>query len=116
MADVISVSGDVRAMPAPGLPSAIGRLFARDEWKVVGVLPKADPALAAIWWMVLVLRGVMPAALGVAMGVLVGAVERGADLAIPLTFTAIVFVLLQVLAPLHQAISASLGERTVKQG
>src|SRR6186713_603190 len=99
MADALAASNGVGAMPTPGLPSFIQRLFTRDEWKVVGVLPKADPALAAIWWTVLVLRGVLPAALGVAMGVLVGAVERGSDLAVPLTFAAIVFVLLQVLAP-----------------
>ena len=112
MADAVAVSHEAGAMPTSGLPSAIGSLFARDEWKVVGVLPKADPALASLWWTVLVLRGVMPAALGVALGVLVGAVDRGTDLTVPLTFTAIIFVLLQVLAPLHQAISASLGERT----
>ena len=112
MADAVAVSNGAGAMPTSALPSFIRRLFARDEWKVVGVLTRADPALAAVWWTVLVLRGAMPAALGIAMGLLVGTVERGADLAIPLTFTAIIFVLLQVLAPLHQAIGASLGERT----
>jgi ATP-binding cassette, subfamily B, bacterial len=112
MADAVSITGGAEPLPAPGLPSFVQRLFARDEWKVVGVLPKADPGLAALWWLVVVLRGVLPAALGIAMGVLVGAVQRGTDLTVPLTFTAIIFVLLQVLAPLHQAISASLGERT----
>ena len=112
MADMASASSGVGSLPASGLPAIARRLFERDEWKVVGVLPKADPALAAAWWTVLVLRGVLPAALGIAMGVLVGAVQRGTALAMPLTFTAIVFVLLQVLAPLHQAVSANLGDRT----
>src|SRR5205814_3382302 len=47
----------------------------------------------------------------IAMGVLVGAVSRGASLALPLGFVAIVFVLLQILSPVHQALSANLGDR-----
>jgi ABC-type multidrug transport system fused ATPase/permease subunit len=100
------------SLPTLNLAPAVQRLLARDEWKVVGVLSKADPALALTWWAVLVLRGVLPALFGVAMGVLVGAVTRGDGLGAPLTFTAIVFILLQVLGPIHQAMSASLGERT----
>src|SRR4051794_6715582 len=46
------------------------------------------------------------------MGVLVGAVQRGDPLARPLAFAGAVFVLLQVLSPLHQAVSANLGDRT----
>src|SRR5262245_13448773 len=46
------------------------------------------------------------------MGTLVGAVERGSGLAGPLALVGAVFVLLQVLAPIHQAISANLGDRT----
>jgi ABC-type multidrug transport system fused ATPase/permease subunit len=88
------------------------RLRERKEWKLLGVLAKADRALASTWWLVLVLRGVLPAVFGIAMGVLVGAVQRGASLAAPLTFVAVVFVLLQVLTPIHQAISANLGDRT----
>jgi ABC-type multidrug transport system fused ATPase/permease subunit len=90
----------------------IRRLRERDEWKVVGVLPQADPVLAASWWAVLVLRGVLPAAFGIAVGVLVGAVEQGADLAGPLSLTGGVFVVLQVLSPIQQAVSANLGDRT----
>jgi hypothetical protein len=43
----------------------------RQEWKFFSVLPKADPVLAAGWWVVLVLRGALPAVFGIAMGVLV---------------------------------------------
>ena len=88
------------------------RLRERNEWKFFGVLPKADRPLAIAWWIVLVLRGVLPAVFAVAMGVLVGAVQRGDSLAGPLTFVGAVFVLLQVLAPIHQAVSANLGDRT----
>src|SRR5437867_11973298 len=88
------------------------RLRERNEWKFFGVLLKADRFLAIAWWVVLVLRGVLPAVFAIAMGVLVGAVQRGDSLAGPLAFVGSVFVLLQVLTPIHQALSASLVDRT----
>jgi len=91
---------------------AVRRLRERQEWKFFSVLPKADPLLAAVWWLVLLLRGALPALFGIAMGVLVGAVQHGADLAGPLAFAGGVFVLLQVLSPIHQAVGANLGDRT----
>jgi ATP-binding cassette, subfamily B, bacterial len=88
------------------------RVFDSKEWKFFSVLPKADPFLAAAWWTVLVARGVLPAMFGVAMGVLVAAVERGGSLAGPLVFVGVLFLLLQVLPPIHQALSLNLGDRT----
>jgi ABC-type multidrug transport system fused ATPase/permease subunit len=90
----------------------LARLRERNEWKFFATLPKADGALAFAWWLVLVLRGVLPAVFAVAMGVLVAAAESGASLAGPLTLTGVVFVLLQVLPPIHQAVGANLGDRT----
>jgi ATP-binding cassette, subfamily B, bacterial len=87
-------------------------LTARKEWKFFAVLPKADPGLAAAWWTVLLLRGILPAAFAIAMGVLVAAVQHGHPLAGPLVFAGTIFVLLQVLSPIHQAVSANLGDRT----
>ena len=87
-------------------------LSKRNEWKFFAVLPKADRTLAWIWWAVLILRGVLPAIFAVAMGVLVGAVQRGDGLAGALAFVGVVFVFLQVLAPIHQAVGANLGDRT----
>ena len=89
----------------------INRLRARNEWKFAGVLPRADRGLAIAWWTMLVLRGVMPALFAIAMGVLVGAVQRGEPLAGPLALVAAVFVPLQVLSPIHQAIGYNLGNR-----
>jgi ATP-binding cassette, subfamily B, bacterial len=43
---------------------------------------------------------------------LVGAVQRGHSLTEPLAFAGGIFVLLQVLSPIHQALSANLGDRT----
>jgi ABC-type multidrug transport system fused ATPase/permease subunit len=87
-------------------------LTERKEWKFFAVLPKADAGLAATWWTVLLLRGILPAGFAIAMGVLVGAVQRGGSLAGPLAFAGTIFVLLQVLSPIHQAVSANLGDRT----
>jgi ABC-type multidrug transport system fused ATPase/permease subunit len=57
-------------------------------------------------------RGVLPAAFAVATGALVGAVQAGGDLAGPLAVVGVVFVLLQVVRPLHEAIGTNLGDRT----
>jgi len=87
-------------------------LRARNEWKFFGILPLAGGALAIAWWVVLVLRGILPAVFAVVMGALVGAIQRGAPLAEPLTAMGITFVLLQVLSPLHQVLGSNLGSRT----
>src|SRR5258707_8132699 len=54
----------------------------------------------------------LPAAFAIAMGVLVGAVQRGDSLAGSLALAGTIFVLLQVLSPIHQALSTNLGDRT----
>ena len=84
----------------------------RQEWQFIGVLPRANAPLAAAWWLLLVLRGLLPAAFAIVMGVLTGAVQAGAALAAPLAVVGVVFLLTQVLAPLHQAVSANLGFQT----
>ena len=88
------------------------RLCERQEWQFLGVLRRANGALAIAWWLLLVLRGLLPAAFAIVMGTLTGAVQAGTDLAAPLAAVAVVFVLTQVLTPLHQAVSANLGWQT----
>jgi ATP-binding cassette subfamily B protein len=90
----------------------IDRLRARNEWRFAGVLRQADRSLTVAWWTLLVLRGVLPALFAIAMGGLVQTVQQGGDLAQPLGLVGIVFVLLQVLSPIHQAVGANLGSRT----
>ena len=68
--------------------------------------------MACAWWLCLLLLGLLPAAFAIAMGVLVGAVRAKASLVEPLAFAGGVFLLLQILSPIHQAISANLGYRT----
>jgi ATP-binding cassette, subfamily B, bacterial len=67
---------------------------------------RADPRLAGAWW------ALLPAAFAVASGALVGAVQGGRDLAGPLAAVGVVFVGVQVLDPVHQAIGTNLGDRT----
>src|SRR6202049_1682693 len=106
--------GGVR--PEACLPETGGddvkRLRQRQEWRFFGILPKADAGMAAARWLAGVLSGLLPAAFAIAMGGLVGAVQKGHDLVGPLTLIGVVFVLLQVLNPIHTAISANLGDRT----
>jgi ABC-type multidrug transport system fused ATPase/permease subunit len=90
----------------------LNKLFARNEWKLFAVLPKADPILAALWWLVLLLRAALPTIFAIGMGALVGAVQHGSGLGAPLVAIGIVFVLQQVLTPTNVSISANLGSRT----
>ena len=57
------------------------------------------------------LRGLLPAAFAIGMGVLVGAVEDDTSLVAGLAVVGVVFVGMQVLAPLHAQVSANLGDR-----
>lgn len=90
----------------------IDSLRRRKEWQLFAALYQADRALALGWWAAVALRGVLPVALAVVMGDLVGAVQHRAPLAVPLALVGAVFVVLQVLAPVHQALSQNLGDST----
>jgi ATP-binding cassette, subfamily B, bacterial len=90
----------------------IERLRARPEWKFFGILTRADRPLGIAWWLLLLLRGALPALFAIVMGALVGVVERGDSLRVPLIWVGVVFVLLQVSSPVHLAVGANLGSRT----
>ncbi len=77
----------------------------------MGTLPKASPRLAAGWWAMIAIRGGLPAAFTVAMGGLVGAVQQGRPLAVALALTGAVFIAMNALVPLHEALSYNLGAR-----
>ncbi len=87
-------------------------LTERNEFRLAGALPKADPLLASLWWALLILRGALPAVFGIAMGFLVRAVQNGESLTASLTIVGITFVALQVLTPINQAVGQNLGDRT----
>lgn len=92
--------------------SIVEKVHSSNLWTIASVLPRADGALAYTWWTVLVLRGLLPAVFAVVMGILVGAVQDRADLVTPLALFGSVFVLLQILPPIHRAVGANLGSRT----
>lgn len=87
-------------------------LTERKEWQFFNVLPKASSGLAVAWWAALLLRGILPAGFAIAMGVLVSAVRHGHSLSGPLILVGAIFILLQVLSPIHQVVSSNLGDRT----
>ena len=91
--------------------SVIKRLRARPEWQFFAALPKADPLLAAGWWALLVVSGVMPAVFAVAIGVTVGAVQQGGPVGAPLAVTGAVFVIMLAATPILTAVSMNLGNR-----
>jgi ATP-binding cassette subfamily B protein len=95
-----------RAVPA------LRGLRTRQELKLAAALWRADRSMAAGWWALLTLRGLLPAGFAVSTGVLITAVEHHGDLTGPLALVGVLFILLQILAPLHTALSANLGDRT----
>ena len=76
------------------------------------MLPQADRGLALIWWAIILLRGILPAVFAIAMGLLVAEVEHGEGLTQGLALVGAIFILLQVLTPIQQAVGANLGDRT----
>ncbi|MBV9134016.1 MAG: ABC transporter ATP-binding protein [Chloroflexi bacterium] len=84
----------------------------RNEWKLASVLPRADAPLATLWYVILLSRGVLPALFAIAMGALVSAIQHAERLTGPLVAVGVIFVLLQILNPIHQAVGANLGDRT----
>jgi ABC-type multidrug transport system fused ATPase/permease subunit len=73
------------------------------------VMTRSVPGFAVAWWLVLLVRALIPAALAIATGLLVGRVQAGEDLTGPLVVFGVVFVASQVAPPLHQVIGALLG-------
>ena len=90
----------------------MNRIVSSNQFKFFSVLPRASPGLAVAWWLGLLLLGILPAAFAVAMGMLIGAVRTDQSLVAPLAFAGGTFILLQVLNPIHRAVSTNLGDRT----
>ncbi len=82
------------------------------ERQLFGVLYRAAPGLAVSWWALIVLRGLLPPAFALAMGVLVSRVQSGGALTIPLVAAGGLFLAMHTAGPLHDALSSNLGDRT----
>lgn len=81
------------------------------QWRFFAVLGRAHRGLAAAWWLLIVARGALPAIFAVAAGAAVRALGRQHDATGPLLVLGVVFVLGQLLAPLHTHVGANLGDR-----
>ncbi len=87
------------------------RFQARPEWDFFRCLHRADRKLASTWWALLVLLGMLPAALAVTLGEVVGAVQQSQPLTVPLALLGATFFAMQVFAPLHAQVGTNLGSR-----
>ena len=90
----------------------LDRVRNHQAWKFFAVLRQVSSRHAVAWWVLLMLRGVLPALAAVSTGVLVSAVSRSASLTGPLVFVGIVFIALQVFTPLQQVVGSTLGSLT----
>ena len=84
----------------------------RQEWHLASALHRAAPGLTWCWWLLLVLRGLLPALLAIGTGAVAGAVEGGHPLGGPLALAGTSLALMQIVPPVHQAVGANLGSRT----
>jgi ATP-binding cassette, subfamily B, bacterial len=80
------------------------------EWNLVfRVLPRAHRGLAGAWWAFVVVRALLPGVLIIATGALVGAVGTGRPASWSLAIVAASSVLILVLSPIQNSLSANLG-------
>ncbi len=89
----------------------LSRLGERPAAQFFSTLTRSVPGLAAAWWLLLLVRSLVPAALAIATGLLVGRLEAGDDLTVPLAVFGVVFVISQVGPPVHQVVGTLLGHR-----
>jgi ATP-binding cassette, subfamily B, bacterial len=71
--------------------------------------------LAIVWWMMLLVRAVLPAGITLGLGALVKAISGGHSVNTPLLVVAICFAVFSVSGPLHTQLGAILGDRTSGQ-
>ena len=81
------------------------------EWRFLGTFWRTDKRLTIVWWAFVALRAVLPAVFAIAMGVLVGAVQAHRSLVAPLTVVGVVFIAMNVLNPVHGAMSSIFGAK-----
>jgi len=72
-------------------------------------MTRAVPGFAVAWWLLLLVRALIPAGLALTTGLLVGRVESGDDLTAALVAFGVVFVASQVAPPVHQIVGQLLG-------
>jgi len=90
----------------------VRKLRESQEGQLFSALHRAAPRSTELWWLLVVLRGALPAAFALAMGSLVSGVQDGRSTTLGLIVVGVVFVAMQALGPAHDALSANVGART----
>ncbi|WP_112238871.1 ABC transporter ATP-binding protein [Kribbella monticola] len=75
------------------------------------VVWRSSPLLALLWWLCIVVRGLMPVVFAYAVGSLVTSVSAGTGTTASLTLVAGAFAVMQVAGPFHAQVGANLGLR-----
>ncbi len=76
---------------------------------------RASKALGVVWWLMLLVRAVLPAGITLGLGALVKAISGGRGVNAPLLVVAICFAAFSISGPLHTQLGAVLGDRTSGQ-
>jgi ABC-type multidrug transport system fused ATPase/permease subunit len=87
----------------------LSNLRARPATRFFVAITREVPGFAVAWWVLLLVRALVPPGLAITTGLLVGRVQSGGSLAGPLTAFGVVFVLSQVGPPVHQVVGSLLG-------
>jgi ABC-type multidrug transport system fused ATPase/permease subunit len=93
------------------MATVLTRLRARQETRFFGALWRAAPGYALLWWALLVMRGLMPAVTSIGFGWLVSAITGDHSTTLPMIVVGASFVVLLVVQPIQQAVSANLGSQ-----
>jgi ATP-binding cassette subfamily B protein len=88
-----------------------GKIRESPGWRFFAVMAGVRRPLAACWWSLIVLRGMVPALFSVAVGYTVSAVRSGRPLGEPLAMLGVTFVTMLVLTPLLNGVGQNLGDR-----
>ncbi|WP_211229231.1 ABC transporter ATP-binding protein [Nakamurella lactea] len=91
--------------------ASLGSVRERPSWQFFAAMAKSVTGMATLWWAILLVRALIPAAIAVTTGWLVGSVQQGAELGPPLVGFAVVFLASQVAPPVHQVVGTLLGHR-----
>ena len=82
------------------------------EYQFLLLLTRVDGRLGGAWWLLILLRAVLPAVFALSMGSLITAVNDGQQVGASLYALGGLFIAMQTLPPLHAAISANLAAKT----
>ncbi len=102
---------------AVGGRARLTTLTSSNQWRFFRALSRASRGLGLTWLGLIVVRGLLPIALVLAIGEVVAAVGDSGDsndtaaLARGLVVVAVVFTLAQILASVHAQVSVNLGDR-----